>query len=910
MSSKQLSHMKFAASALLAIGLGAAAQGATVLIDYGPSWAGGATGNQATIDFFNNHFQNPTVISGDYSDTANAGVQAAIASADVLVLTRTTSSAAYDTNDATFYSSLTIPVVDLTSYSARSNRLFWEGGDVSAQAIDGNEVTVTAAGAGVFGSAGSFDWYGGTGTFDAAGSGTVGGGQILATIGGSHFVVGWRAGDAVASGAVQSGDRLLFNISGNGNNLPDTAAGLQAMLNAIEAYTPLVQSLNTNQTSSLATFEAESGTLGAQFGTNTLGGVTNITISPTGGGNSPGGAARVATYSITFPKAGTYYLYARLYVGPDPFNDDSFFYATSFGTKSHTNDADWITVNGLANAVGFANSSDVVTGGGSGAGSGVWKWINLSQYNDLEAGVTFTVSGSLTQTFQIGGREDGLYLDKFVFAPSDIPLTVSNLDSGTLPEAVYSTNTFDGPLGMAIHRFDETAQSLNRDGAGPVGLTALGDAVLCGTTFSGGSQGEGTVFCMNLDGTAFTNVSALSATANAGFPQGGLAASGSSFYGTTLAGGVNKAGAVFAGQTNGSITVLHSFDTLSSDTALNVEGAYPCGWLAQSGSTLYGAASAGGPNGNGTLFSLSTSGGSLTVLHAFSALDAASGTNNDGTAPRDGLVLSGSTLYGTASGGGMNGAGVVFAIGIDGTGYTVLHHFAAVDPFTTTNSGGAFPCSGLVLSNNVLYGTTLGGGAGGKGTVFAISTGGSGFTALHNFPATDPVTGTNVGGAAPSGRLMLSGNVLYGTASAGGSGAAGTVFSLDVTGPTFSTIHNFEPVAATGTNTYGAFPTSPLLRLGNTLYGPAFGGGPGGAGTIFSLPMSTQASVGNVSGGNLAINFVGAPNSTNVVQATSDLSATPVLWQNVSTNVADGSGWWQFIDFAISSNRFYRAKSL
>lgn len=908
---KPLSYRKFAASALLAIGLAASSQGAVNVLVSATGWIS-ATDNQQIVDFFNQNFKDVTVTYGDYGDTSNAGVQAALASADVLVIARRISSADYNlTDDAYYNANLTIPVVALTSYVTRSSNMGWESGVVGTGALDGNETTVTATGASVFGAAGSFDWWSGTGAFSAPGTGTVGNGQILATLGGNNLVVGWHAGDTNAAGNMFSGNRLLFNIPqiGTASVMPDTTAGRQAFIDAMEAYTPLVSSGNTNQTSSLTTIEAESGTLGAEFGINTLDGVTNITISPTGSGNSPGSTARVATYSVTFPKAGSYYLYARLYVGTNNFNDDSFFYATSFGTKSPTNDADWITVNGLANPVGFANSSDVVTGGGSGAGSDTWKWINLSQYNDSESGVTFTVSGSLTQTFQIGGREDGLYLDKFVFGPSDTILTVSNLDSGTLPAPVYSTNTFDGPLGMAIHRFDETDQSLNRDGEGPVGLTAFGGGWLCGTTFSGGSQGEGTVFYMNLDGTMFTNVSALSSTLNAGFPQGGLAVSGNNFYGTTMAGGVNKAGAVFAGQTNGSVTVLHSFDTLSQDTALNVEGAYPCGWLVQSGSTLYGAASAGGPNGNGTLFSLSTSGGSLTVLHAFSSLDANSGTNSDGATPRDGLVLSGSTLYGTASGGGANGAGVVFSIGTDGTGFTVLHHFAALDPLTTTNSGGAFPCSGLVLSNNMLYGTTIAGGTGGKGTLFAIGTGGSGFAVLHDFPATDPVTGTNAGGASPCGRLILSGNVLYGTASAGGSGAAGTVFSLDITGPSFNTLYNFEPVTGTGTNTYGAYPTSPLLRLGNTLYGPAFSGGPGGAGTIFSLPITSHASAGSVSGGNVVINFVGAPNSTNVVQATSDLSASPIIWQNVSTNVADGSGRWQFMDVNVSSNRFYRAKS-
>ena len=175
-------------------------------------------------------------------------------------------------------------------------------------------------------------------------------------------------------------------------------------------------------------FEAESGVLGADWAVsnNVSPAVTNITITSNGSGNNPGSAARVATYTVTFPGAGTYQLYARVRVGAGVFNDDSLFFASSFGTKSPTLNSDWILVNGLGGA-GFSNSTDVVTGGGT-LGSGMWKWINLSQFSGQTG---FTVSaGSLTQTFQIGAREDGLDLDKIAFGLSGYAFTVANLDAG------------------------------------------------------------------------------------------------------------------------------------------------------------------------------------------------------------------------------------------------------------------------------------------------------------------------------------------------------------------------------------------------------------------------------------------------------------------------------------------------
>src|SRR5205809_4517190 len=69
----------------------------------------------------------------------------------------------------------------------------------------------------------------------------------------------------------------------------------------------------------------------------------------------------------------------------------------------------------------------------------------------------------------------------------------------------------------------------------------------------------------------------------------------------------------------------------------------------------------------------------FTTLHSFTATNPQiRGTNNDGASP-NGLFLSGSTLYGTAHDGGSAGAGTVFAINTDGTGFTTLYGFTAGD---------------------------------------------------------------------------------------------------------------------------------------------------------------------------------------------------------------------------------------
>jgi uncharacterized repeat protein (TIGR03803 family) len=91
--------------------------------------------------------------------------------------------------------------------------------------------------------------------------------------------------------------------------------------------------------------------------------------------------------------------------------------------------------------------------------------------------------------------------------------------------------------------------------------------------------------------------------------------------------------------------------------------------------------------------------------------------NTEGQNPLGPLVLAGTTLYGTASGGGTWGGGTVFSLSTDGTGFTMLHSFAG-------GNDGAQPTGALALSRDTIYGVTVAGGYapyGGNGTVFSLS---------------------------------------------------------------------------------------------------------------------------------------------------------------------------------------------
>ena len=660
--------------------------------------------------------------------------------------------------------------------------------------------------------------------------------------------------------------------------------------------------------------EAESGTLGTNFLVGNSGGT--IYISNTNNNSSttvPSIPGRVASYSITFPAEGNYDLYARVRVGVGAANDDSLFYGNGFDVKAVANAADWILCNNLA-AVGFTSAGDIVTGGGS-AGTSVWKWINLSQFNGGEAPINFTVTaGNLTQTFQIGGREDGFDIDKFVFGTTGTSFAVSNLDNGTVPQPPPPiTNYFNGPDGIAFHRFSPLANGINADGANPAaGLVVVGD-VLCGTALNGGFQGAGTAFYMSFDGTNFNAFRSFTNSPDAGNPEGDLVVSGNRFFGTTVGGGANGVGALVIGQTNGTGLVLRSFSIVNAHTATNVGGASPSALIALSGVTLYGTTTIGGAAGNGTVFSAATNGSTFSVLHDFSLLDSQAGTNLDGAGPRGGLILSDDTLYGTTSMGGAGGFGTVFSVKTNGSNFTTLYSFTPQDPVTGTNADGAMPYGGLVLRDGMLYGTAAAGGFGNGGVVFALRADGSDFSVLHHFSSVDLTTKTNADGMAPVANLIAAGANLFGAASAGGSGASGSVFRVCTNGSQFQTVYSFSAVdSGSGTNADGAYPVGGLTLAGTSLYGTTFAGGPGAAGTVFSVPLlvipAVITSISDNHNGSVTLFFLGMPNSTNVIQSTPGLGAS-VFWENVSTNAADAGGSWQHTDSADALSQFYRSFS-
>ncbi|MGA2555722.1 MAG: choice-of-anchor tandem repeat GloVer-containing protein [Verrucomicrobiota bacterium] len=471
-----------------------------------------------------------------------------------------------------------------------------------------------------------------------------------------------------------------------------------------------------------------------------------------------------------------------------------------------------------------------------------------------------------------------------------LPALIAGL--GLMPAGRVGAQTF-----TTLHSFTVISGSPsfdNSDGADPNAGLILSGNTLYGTAVNGGAF-FGTLFAVNTNGSGFTNLYSFTNGSDGAFPQAGLILSGNTLYGTAAGGGTSGCGTVFAVNTNGSgFTVLYSF-TNGSD------GAHPEAGLILSGNTLYGTAARGGVSGDGTVFAVNAHGSGFTNLYDFSALDTAtSTTNSDGANPQASLILSGNTLYGTAAGGGTSGYGTVFAVNTDGTGFTNLHNFSALDAATsTTNSDGADPQAGLALSGNTLYGTAQEGGTSGYGTIFKVNTDGTGFTNLYSF-----TNGSD--GANPYGGLILSGNTLYGTASdfdssVNGSGS-GTVFQVKSDGTGFTTLYSFTALSK-GTNNDGDNPVAGLISSGNTLYGTAYQGGGLGNGTVFSLSLVSPLLSVIISGTNVIFTWTNTPPGF-TLQCTTNLS--PAAWCPVCPAPLVLSGRNTVTNAIVGTQQFFR----
>jgi uncharacterized repeat protein (TIGR03803 family) len=186
------------------------------------------------------------------------------------------------------------------------------------------------------------------------------------------------------------------------------------------------------------------------------------------------------------------------------------------------------------------------------------------------------------------------------------------------------------------------------DGSQPrAALTMAIDGNFYGTTYYGGGNHDGTLYRITQQGT-LTQLHSFSGGGDGANPLGQLVASThGALYGTTYTGGTNGGGTIFSISISGTFSVLYSFTG-------GIDGANPGAGLAQgSDGNFYGTTYAGGPNGNGGIFKI-TPQGALTPLYLFS------GGNDGASSYAKLAQGSDGDFYGTTQFGGADGNGVVF----------------------------------------------------------------------------------------------------------------------------------------------------------------------------------------------------------------------------------------------------------
>ena len=310
--------------------------------------------------------------------------------------------------------------------------------------------------------------------------------------------------------------------------------------------------------------------------------------------------------------------------------------------------------------------------------------------------------------------------------------------------------------------------------------------------------------------------------------------------GTTLMGGDSNNDGTVYGLTPGkkgawTESVLYTFRGANYS-----DGSEPVGiWKPlDATSPLFITTLAGGTYGAGAVVELSpSSGGSWTenVLYSF-------GPSPDGQSPYAAVVGDkAGNLYGTTSAGGKFGAGTVYRMAPKGSSYieTVLYSFRG-------GTDGDQPYAGLIVDEKGgLYGTTVGGGSTGSGTVFKLTPSGSGYTEsiLYSFQGAPYDGAEPYGGLTAVGTLPLAaGGKVVGMASSGGNQGYGTIYELTLSGSRAkeSVLWNFGNVSGDGAYPYGA----PLVTKKGVIAGTTYGGGSGGSsglGTLFTLTPSSSS---------------------------------------------------------------------
>lgn len=228
----------------------------------------------------------------------------------------------------------------------------------------------------------------------------------------------------------------------------------------------------------------------------------------------------------------------------------------------------------------------------------------------------------------------------------------------------------------------------------------------------GGTTGLGVIYELSRSGSEWneTVLYDVQGTSDGAYPTSGLSFDSSgNLYGVMMSAGPHNCGTIYKLSPSGSAwteSTVYAF-TCGSD------GSEPYGGLLRDhAGNLYGT-TVWGPNGGGTVFELSPTGGGWTFQTIY--------TFTDNSHPFAALISDASgNLYGTTSTGGAFGDGRVYQL-VPPPGGQGSWTFHSLHVFTS-GSDGTSPVGALVMdSSGNLYGTNQAGGSSGFGVAFEIT---------------------------------------------------------------------------------------------------------------------------------------------------------------------------------------------
>ncbi|HYF69430.1 MAG TPA: choice-of-anchor tandem repeat GloVer-containing protein [Ohtaekwangia sp.] len=325
---------------------------------------------------------------------------------------------------------------------------------------------------------------------------------------------------------------------------------------------------------------------------------------------------------------------------------------------------------------------------------------------------------------------------------------------------------------------------LHEFGIGNDGISLLGSPLqlangdLVGIATNGGMNNKGVLFSIEPDGANYTRLYEFDVMAQGSLILG----SDGRLYGVA---DPLDLGIVFSIKIDGS-----EFNKIFVNADLN-QGKSFTNLIEATPGVFICVARLGAASNNGAIGKL-TSSGHYTKLKDF---------YQEGEDPRCALVqASDGDLYGVTTAGGTHGAGIIYKIKKDGSGYKKLMDFDGIN--------GREPVGNLLeLPDGFLYGTTKRGGVHFDGNIYKIRPDGSEFSTIKYFEFNEP---------GPGGTLILGDDgLLYGVTSDNITSQPGTLYKIHPDGTGYTVILDFSAIPSS----FGTYPVGIRQGADGYLYG-------------------------------------------------------------------------------------------